>query len=69
MTPNKQQVQKKIVLKKKLTKFSNDQVLVQKGWFIGLKEIADKFEKKPTDLNRMILLGFISSAEFIIENL
>ena len=53
----------------KINRFSPDEVLVRIGWFASLKEIADKFEKNPTDLNKMMLLGFISSAEFIIKNL
>lgn len=56
-------------MEKKITKFDYDEVLVRKGWFIRLKEIADKFEKNPTDTNKSMLLGFISSAEFIINNL
>ena len=59
----------KVKLKRKINKFTTDEVLVRKGWFVGLKEIADKYEKNPTALNKMTLLGFISSAEFIVNNL
>lgn len=50
-------------------KFSSDEVLVRVGWFISLKQIADKFEKKPTEVNKATLLGYISSAESIIKTL
>ena len=58
---------KKIKLTKKIEKdIREDSVRVRKAWFKKLREFADKFEKNPTDLNKMYLLGFISSADFII---
>ena len=62
-------MKKKITLKKTINRFNVDEVIVYKGWFVRLKEIADKFEKNPTDLNKAMLLGYISSAEFIIKSL
>ena len=58
-----------IKLTKKINKFSSDEVIVLAGWFVSLKNIADKFEKKPTEENKAMLLGYISSAEFIVKNL
>lgn len=59
----------KIILKKKLTKFTADEVLVRKGWFVSLQNVAQKFEKNPTIENKAMLLGYITSAKFIVENL
>jgi hypothetical protein len=53
----------------KLTKNSSEEVLIRVGWFVSLKSIADRYEKKPTKENLSMLLGFISSAEFVVNNL
>lgn len=42
--------------RKKQLKFSSDEVLVRVAWFISLKQIADKFEKNPTETNKATLL-------------
>lgn len=59
----------KVTLKKKINKFSPDEVSVRVGWFISLKELADKYEKYPTPANLACLLGYISSAECIIKTM
>ena len=63
---------KKIILKKKIKKSDicrPDEVIVLKGWFEQLYKLAQKYENNPSDMNRTLLLGYISSAEFIINNL
>lgn len=45
------------------------EVIIQKAWFLSLLETANEFEKHPTDVNKAILLGFISSAKFIVTHL
>jgi hypothetical protein len=63
---------KKAILSKRIKKAEiiiNDEVLVQRGWFQRLYQIAQKFEKKPDNMNKALLLGYISSAKFIIDNL
>jgi|GEM_PF-6285007 len=60
------------ILKKKIKKTdicSPDEVIVLKGWFSGLYKIAQKFEKNPNDFNKAMLLGYISSTEFIVNKL
>jgi hypothetical protein len=62
----------KAILSKRIKKAEiiiNDEVLVQRGWFQRLYQIAQKFEKKPDNMNKALLLGYISSAKFIIDNL
>jgi hypothetical protein len=62
----------KPILNKKIKKtdtYNPEEVVVMKGWFSGLYRIAQKYEKNPTDFNRALLMGYISSAQFIIKNL
>jgi hypothetical protein len=62
----------KVTLKKKITKkdlCSPDEVVVRKGWFESLYKYAQRFEKDPTAQNKALLLGYISSAEFIVNKL
>jgi len=61
--------EKKIKLKRKINAYSPDEVLVKRAWFECLKEMADKFEKDPSNMNKLILLGYIDSASFIIKKL
>jgi hypothetical protein len=59
-------------LKKRITKraiCSPDEVIVMKGWFERLYQVAQKFEQNPSPVNKSMLLGYISSAEFIVKNL
>lgn len=58
------------ILKKKITKKMinrPDEVIILRGWFLRLYTLAQKFEKQPTDINKKILLGYISSVEFIVN--
>ena len=59
----------KVKLTKKINKLSHEDVIVKAGWFVGLAELAERFEKRPSHLNKLLLLGYISSAKFIVSNL
>ena len=62
----------KIILKKKITKKAINKpkkVVVVVGWFSRLYEIAQKFEKKPDEFNKALLLGYIKTAEYIVTTL
>ncbi len=52
-----------------MTKDTSDMITINKSWFKGLIAIADKAEVEPTTLNQTMLLGYISSAKFIIKNM
>jgi hypothetical protein len=52
-----------------MNKNSPEEVLVRVGWFVSLQNAADRFEKKPTEENKQMLLGYISSAKEIVKNL
>ena len=54
-------------MKKIITKSSNDEVLIRAGWFVGLKELADRYLKDASLANRAMLLGYIASTEYIIN--
>ena len=65
------QMKKKIILTKRINKTTfclPDEVLVRVGWFERLYEVAQRFEKDPNPVNRAMLLGYISSARFIVDN-
>lgn len=55
-------------LNKKITKsdiYNPETVTVLKGWFERLYELAQRFESKPTEENKQLLLGYILSIEHI----
>lgn len=45
------------------------QVTINKSWFDTLVLLRDKYEKKPSEYNLAMLMGYISSADFISKNL
>lgn len=62
----------KTTLKKRIVNkalFSVESVEVQIGWFSRLYKVAQRFEKNPTISNKALLLGYISSAEFVVNKL
>lgn len=62
----------KIILKKKITKKAINkpkEVVVLAGWFSRLYEIAQRFQREPNELNKALLFGYISSAEYIVNKL
>ena len=60
----------KKILTKRITKkqiYKAETVTIMRGWFSRLYQLAQRYEKEPTDENKALLLGYISSAKFIID--
>ena len=46
---------------------AEDKLKVEKGWLVGLVRFADRYEKRPTEENKQLLLGYLSSVKTLLK--
>lgn len=49
--------------------YEEKEIKINKQWFDSLTALLKKYQSDPNDLNLLLLLGYISSAEFISKNM